>query len=80
MGKKGSAGPPIADVNKDGTADLILPAHGYDVDVVPSPNGSVYVLFGGAGLMAGGDSYASPPNGTTGLHIDCPYASYYLGR
>jgi prepilin-type N-terminal cleavage/methylation domain-containing protein len=61
------------DVNNDGITDLLFSAPTSDGN--PSAYGSVYVLFGGAGLMAGGDVYANPPNGTNGLRIDCPYSN-----
>ena len=63
----------IGNINsKSGSPGLIFGAPGNGA--VPTAFGSVYVLFGGNGLMTGGDVYASPPNGTTGVRIDCPYA------
>ncbi len=70
---EGAAGFMIGDINGDGTGDLIFPAAGDGT--YPTAYGSVYVLFGSGSLMAGGNLYSSPPNGTTGVRIDCPYAS-----
>ena len=73
---EGAGGNMIGDVNNDGVPDLLFPADRHAGSSIPSTYGSVYVLFGGAGLMTGGDPYASPPGGSTGLRVDLPLRQY----
>jgi hypothetical protein len=63
-------GQQIGDINGDSVSDVFFPAAG------ASTYGSVYALFGGANLIKGTNVnlYTSPPNGTNGVRIDCPYA------
>lgn len=68
------------DVNHDGVQDVILTASRNAPDgnglYAVTPYGSVYVLFGGPSL-ASRDLEASPPDGTDGLRVDCPYPNGY---
>jgi prepilin-type N-terminal cleavage/methylation domain-containing protein len=56
----------IGDVNGDGHPDLIV------ADPYVTANGSTYVLFGP--ITAAWDVNTTPPNGTTGSRLDCPYS------